>query len=69
MGYQKGKTPTHNLALKEWHKSDEMATNNTTVSWSCKNDEDKHKYRSSDFPPNNYNWNKRCWNPDLRHDA
>ena len=45
MGYQKGKTPTLNLALKEWHKSDEMATNNTTVSWSLNNDEDKHKYR------------------------
>ena len=67
MGYQKGKTPTHNLALKEWKWMNEMATNNTTVSWSCKNDEDKHKYKSSDFLPNN--WNKRCWNPDLRHDA
>ena len=39
MGYQKGKTPTHNLALKEWKWMNEMETNNTTVSWSCNNDE------------------------------
>ena len=34
------------MALKQQHKTDEMATNDTKMDRNCDSDEDKHKYNS-----------------------
>ena len=34
------------MAFKQWHKSEEMVTNDTKMSWKCDRDKKKHKYYS-----------------------
>ena len=41
-----GKILTRNMALKQQHRTEEMVTNYTKMSWNCDRDKEKHKYNS-----------------------
>ena len=36
--------PTSKMALKQWHRTAEMMTNDTKMAWNCDSDRERHKY-------------------------
>ena len=39
-----GEISTWDMASKQWHRTAEMATNDTKIGWKCDSDREKRKY-------------------------
>ena len=45
-----GLIPTINMALKQWHRTAEMTTNDTKMGWNCDSDRERHKHNNCKIP-------------------
>ena len=45
-----GLIPTINMALKQWHRTAEMTTNDTKMGWNCDSDKERHKHNNCKIP-------------------